>query len=106
MTPGISKAAQLGKGRAKYPARRKAKMRTFEASCKVVWERCGGRCEKCDKSLQWTRRGGIVYGAGLEVTYHHVTLKSQGGSDEPENLLAECQGCHDIEHGIKSNKST
>jgi hypothetical protein len=102
MTPGISKADQLGKGRAKYPARRKAKHRRLEESCEVVWARCGGRCERCGEYLQWDRKGGVLLGGGMDVTFHHVIYKSQGGSDKPDNLLALDGGCHDVFHGIKS----
>jgi len=35
-----------------------------------------------------------------DVTLHHVTYRSQGGGDEPENLLSLCSFCHlDGEHG-------
>jgi hypothetical protein len=52
--------------------------------------------------LQWDRKGGVVLGGGLQVTFHHVILKAQGGSDKPDNLLALDGGCHDVFHGIKS----
>lgn len=30
---------------------------------------------------------------------HHIIFKSQGGSDEIENLIALCRECHDKAHG-------
>jgi hypothetical protein len=37
------------------------------------------------------------------VNIHHILFKSQGGTDEIENLIALCTGdnksCHDISHG-------
>ena len=29
---------------------------------------------------------------------HHVLLRSEGGTDLPENLEPLCKGCHDLEH--------
>jgi len=29
---------------------------------------------------------------------HHLVFRSHGGSDEPENILALCQICHDRSH--------
>jgi 5-methylcytosine-specific restriction endonuclease McrA len=34
---------------------------------------------------------------GLDV--HHVVMRSLGGSDEPENLIALCRECHQSVHG-------
>ena len=43
------------------------------------------------------------------VDIHHILFKSQGGSDEPENLIALCTGdnesCHDQAHGKIKGKS-
>jgi 5-methylcytosine-specific restriction endonuclease McrA len=50
-------------------------------------------CEKCGRHT---------------VNIHHILFKSQGGSDEPENLIALCTGdnsCHDIAHGKVKGKS-
>lgn len=51
----------------------------------VVLTRDKHRCRAC----------GSVH--GLDV--HHVVLRSLGGSDEPENLIALCRGCHESVHG-------
>ena len=42
-------------------------------------------CEKC---------------GGVAVDIHHIKLKSQGGTDDVENLIALCRPCHNIEHGL------
>ena len=30
---------------------------------------------------------------------HHILFKSQGGTDEIDNLVALCRDCHDAAHG-------
>ena len=49
----------------------------------LVWARCKGYCEKCGKPL-------------LNDSYalHHRKLKSRGGKDEVENLVALHHTCH------------
>ncbi len=44
-------------------------------------------CEKCGKKrpLDW----------------HHKVKRSQGGTDERENLIALCRECHLKEHGVQ-----
>lgn len=42
-------------------------------------------CEKCGK---------------VAVDIHHKKKRSQGGSDEIDNLIALCRVCHNREHGI------
>jgi len=32
---------------------------------------------------------------------HHKIKRSQGGGDDPENLILLCRICHGREHGIK-----
>ena len=41
-------------------------------------------CEKCGQ---------------VAVDIHHKKLKSQGGTDDMDNLIALCRRCHNIEHG-------
>ena len=54
----------------------------------VVLKRCGERCEartaKCGGSAEHV---------------HHILRRSQGGGNEPENLLAVCFQCHEWIHG-------
>lgn len=35
------------------------------------------------------------------VHVHHVTFRSQGGGDEPENVLWLCHVCHGEQHGLR-----
>lgn len=53
----------------------------------IVWARCGGRCECC---------GAVLPPKGWHA--HHRQLRSQGGQDTPENLLALTDTCHDRIH--------
>lgn len=34
----------------------------------------------------------------VAVDIHHIVKRSQGGSDEPENLIALCRKCHSKKH--------
>jgi len=49
-----------------------------------VLKRDGWRCQMCG-SMQ-----------GLEV--HHQTFRSHSGSDQEQNLVTLCKGCHKIVH--------
>ena len=51
-----------------------------EETRRAVWERCKGRCEYCGKKA---------------IDPHHIIYRSQGGSNEEENLIALCRKCHD-----------
>lgn len=57
------------------PAWRRSRAWTFERS--------GGRCE--------ARQHGCT---GRAEQAHHIRRRSQGGSDDPSNLLAVCGRCH------------
>ncbi len=39
------------------------------------------------------------------VNLHHIRYKSQGGLDDPANLLPLCHNCHDGHH-TKNNPTT
>lgn len=54
----------------------------FGIQRELVWERSGGRCEKC----------GLALGDIWEC--HHRKLRSQGGDDSVCNLLALHGDCH------------
>lgn len=54
-----------------------------------LWQRCGGYCEKCGSTLNpnnWA--------------LHHRKLRSQGGQDAIENVVALHHKCHNL--GTKS----
>ena len=52
---------------------------------KAVYRRDGYRCALCDDSR------------GLQI--HHVVLRSQGGTNLPQNLITLCWKCHAVAHG-------
>lgn len=54
-----------------------------------VLARSAGHCEAHDFSPHCTRVGTVL---------HHVKRRSQGGGNEPENLLWLCVPCHDAIH--------
>ena len=35
---------------------------------------------------------------------HHIILRSQGGSDDPDNLICLCPRCHNYAHGLGNLK--
>ncbi len=40
-------------------------------------------------------------GCGQSASHiHHIVFRSQGGSDEAENLVWLCMGCHILAHGM------
>jgi len=49
----------------------------------LVWSRCKGYCEKCATPLFYD-----------SYALHHRKLKSRGGKDEVENLVALHHACH------------
>lgn len=55
----------------------------------AVLERDGWQCAYCQKHLE-----------GRDATVDHITPKTAGGGDEPENLIAACRRCN----GIKSDQ--
>lgn len=40
----------------------------------------------------------------IAVDIHHITFRSNGGSDGVENLIALCRDCHDLAHASKLTK--
>jgi hypothetical protein len=49
------------------------------------FDRAHGRCEAHIAAAACTGRAEHA---------HHILMRSQGGSDDPANLLAVCHGCH------------
>ena len=54
---------------------------------KEVYRRDGFRCALCDSTR------------GLQV--HHVMARSQGGTNDAQNLITLCWRCHAIAHGTR-----
>lgn len=61
-----------------------------------VRERSNGACEAGERSVCTYRAAHI----------HHKKLRSQGGSDDPRNLLFICQPCHLFIHSNVSEAKT
>ncbi len=62
------------------------------ATRRAVWERCAETCEGCG---YWLPRE--------QLHIHHRKLKSQGGTDDPTNLLALHRDCHTGPRGVHMN---
>lgn len=54
---------------------------------KDVYRRDGYRCALCDSTR------------GLQI--HHVIKRSQGGTNDPQNLITLCMYCHAVAHGTR-----
>jgi 5-methylcytosine-specific restriction endonuclease McrA len=39
-----------------------------------------------------------AFGDGRALDVHHIVFRSQGGTDDIENLIALCRSCHDRAH--------
>lgn len=57
------------------------------AQRKAIYKRDGYCCALCDSQT------------GLQI--HHVVLRSQGGTDHPQNLITLCWKCHAVAHGTR-----
>ena len=71
----------------KTAAKNRKKQQAYAAARLVVFRRSMGMCE-----AGWD---GCVRVASHA---HHMKRRSQGGLDEPQNLLAVCHVCHDLIH--------
>lgn len=54
---------------------------------KEVYRRDGYRCALCDSTK------------GLQI--HHCVKRSQGGTNNPMNLISLCWACHAVIHGTR-----
>lgn len=61
--------------------------RVFQAAKLLVLERDGYECRMCH---------GLYSRYAFDV--HHLLMRSQGGTDEPENLVTLCRECHTQVH--------
>ena len=68
-------------------AKRRASTRAMKAVRPVIYERAGGVCEVCRVGIWFTT-----------FEAHHRKLRTRGGDDSPENLLALCSRCHKWVH--------
>lgn len=51
-----------------------------------IFERDRFRCRGCAKQAE---------------DIHHIIFRSQGGTDDPLNLVALCRNCHEQAHGLR-----
>lgn len=58
----------------------------WDALRALLWARCGGFCEACGAKLN-----------PLWWDAHHRLMRSQGGHDEPADLVALHPGCHTVQ---------
>lgn len=85
-SPLVAKTAlKRGKGLRKRSKRQAKRERELTKSRRIVRERSGGQCE-------------FPGCRNRAVHAHHKRLRSQGGSDAPENLLDLCHECHEVLH--------
>jgi HNH endonuclease len=59
--------------------------RSWAATARLVRERAGHRCELCPMHLELQ---------GAEFHIDHIRPKSQGGTDEDDNLALNCPRCN------------
>lgn len=87
VTP-IPKQVPPDKKRKPFPRWRDGrKSAEWNRTRKWVMARAGDRCEVRTDGC-WKRATQV----------HHIQRRSQGGSDDPSNLLAACDFCHDWIH--------
>jgi hypothetical protein len=78
------------RGLVRVPLRVKGKRSAgWHRSRQWCFDRAKGRCEAHVAAASCTGRAEHA---------HHRMLRSQGGSDDPANLLAVCHRCHDWIH--------
>lgn len=68
-------------------AKNRIKKKNYDEARKIVYQRSYGFCE-----ANWEGCTKVANHA------HHKKRRSQGGKDEPSNLLAVCAFCHDKIH--------
>ena len=88
-----SKAKQKNEEYLKYRAYIRSKQ--FKEVKKIVEERCGGRCQFCDRSRA----------DGVTLSVHHKTYKHlfQGGEIEANDCILICSREHKLLHSMKCN---
>lgn len=70
----------------------------YNAMCWLVWLRDLKKCS--NKECSFGKKGEPVKIPNpAPHNFHHKVKRSQGGSDDPDNLALLCAGCHDIAEG-------
>ena len=65
---------------------------------KDILERDDYTCQRC-----FHRSGPHKDDEGRVLQAHHVRKKSEGGSDDPDNLITLCRPCHGVQHPDNSS---
>lgn len=86
--PARREAFERWKPLARQSPKKRAAAANWRRCRTIVWERSGGRCELCGAQLDRTN-----------WECHHRRFRSQGGLDQPENLVALNKRCHRQAHG-------
>lgn len=56
-------------------------------------------CQDCGKFLAYKNSNGIYVPIDDGAEVHHIQPVSEGGGDEPTNLITLCERCHKERHG-------
>jgi RNA-directed DNA polymerase len=64
--------------------RKRRTKRMLFGKVKELWERQDGKCPNCNQGIR----------EGSDWHKHHIQPKSQGGSNELDNLILVCSACH------------
>jgi len=59
---------------------------------KNILKRDNQECQGCARGI-----------SDIQLHIHHKTPRSEGGSNEEENLITLCKDCHNIVHNIPAN---
>jgi hypothetical protein len=83
----VEEVGRIDRRNERKPAPKARKASDWEKARQKVMRRSGGACEvQAD-------------GCGVRAVHvHHRLMRSQGGGDEPANLLAACRSCHNHVH--------
>ncbi len=60
-----------------------------------VAERDEYRCQLCKLEGRWTKATQV----------HHIKYRSQGGTNDPSNLVCLCYECHEKAHGLNGGNA-
>ena len=63
----------------------------------IVW-RDNLTCQDCGKFLAIQNEFGVYIPAENGAEVHHILPVSQGGTDNPNNLITLCKDCHKLRH--------
>ena len=84
--PHLMKDPSLANEKKKHWGYQKGPNYGFENTKAQVLFRDGYTCQYCGKNQKKIKN--------IRLDVHHIIYKSNGGSDEPENLITVCRPCH------------